>query len=85
MYFLFLCFSLTFIIHMCRCVVASVLGSRSGNVTPGGNISTSRPGSAMSTSTNLSTSGYVARRSVPATRKQRPASIAGTGMSLEGE
>ncbi|XP_011184607.2 ensconsin isoform X10 [Zeugodacus cucurbitae] len=58
-------------------------GSRSGNVTPGGNISTSRPGSAMSTSTNLSTSGYVARRSVPATRKQRPASIAGTGMSLE--
>ncbi|XP_069967277.1 uncharacterized protein ens isoform X2 [Bactrocera oleae] len=57
--------------------------SRSGNVTPGGNISTSRPGSAMSTSTNLSTSGYVARRSVPATRKQRPASIAGTGMSLE--
>ncbi|XP_004526735.1 ensconsin isoform X6 [Ceratitis capitata] len=58
-------------------------GSRSGNVTPGGNISTSRPGSAMSTSTNMSTSGYVARRSVPATRKQRPASIAGTGMSLE--
>ncbi|XP_053952460.1 uncharacterized abhydrolase domain-containing protein DDB_G0269086 isoform X2 [Anastrepha ludens] len=57
--------------------------SRSGNVTPGGNISTSRPGSAMSTSTNMSTSGYVARRSVPATRKQRPASIAGTGMSLE--
>ncbi|XP_036336523.1 inner centromere protein isoform X7 [Rhagoletis pomonella] len=58
-------------------------GSRSGNVTPGGHISTSRPGSAMSTSTNISTSGYVARRSVPATRKQRPASIAGTGMSLE--
>ncbi|XP_036336521.1 ensconsin isoform X6 [Rhagoletis pomonella] len=57
--------------------------SRSGNVTPGGHISTSRPGSAMSTSTNISTSGYVARRSVPATRKQRPASIAGTGMSLE--
>ncbi|XP_067645578.1 protein split ends isoform X3 [Eurosta solidaginis] len=58
-------------------------GSRSGNVTPGGNISTSRPGSAMSTSTNLSTSGYVARRSMPLTRKQRPASIAGTGLSLE--
>ncbi|XP_067645584.1 ensconsin isoform X9 [Eurosta solidaginis] len=57
--------------------------SRSGNVTPGGNISTSRPGSAMSTSTNLSTSGYVARRSMPLTRKQRPASIAGTGLSLE--
>ncbi|XP_034483662.1 MAP7 domain-containing protein 1 isoform X5 [Drosophila innubila] len=60
-------------------------GSRSGNVTPGGHghLSGSRPGSAMSTSTTLSTSGLVPRRPATATRKPRPASIAGTGMSLE--
>lgn len=58
-------------------------GSRSGNVTPGGSINTSRPGSAMSTSTNLSTSGHVPRRLVASARKPRPASIAGTGVSLE--
>ncbi|KAM8710800.1 hypothetical protein ACLKA7_017434 [Drosophila subpalustris] len=59
--------------------------SRSGNVTPGGHghLSGSRPGSAMSTSTTLSTSGLVPRRPQTATRKPRPASIAGTGMSLE--
>ncbi|KAH8293945.1 hypothetical protein KR054_006779 [Drosophila jambulina] len=60
-------------------------GSRSGNATPGGhyNSSSSRPGSAMSTSTNVSTSGLVARRPATAPRKPRPASIAGTGMSLD--
>ncbi|KAH8398242.1 hypothetical protein KR215_000605, partial [Drosophila sulfurigaster] len=61
-------------------------GSRSGNVTPGGHghLSGSRPGSAMSTSTTLSTSGLVPRRpGTASTRKPRPASIAGTGMSLE--
>ncbi|KAL5291240.1 ens family protein [Megaselia abdita] len=52
-------------------------GSRSGDVTPGG----SRPGSAMSTSTNLSLTSSVVRRSAPITRKPRPVSIAGTGMS----
>ncbi|XP_060656890.1 ensconsin isoform X6 [Drosophila nasuta] len=60
--------------------------SRSGNVTPGGHghLSGSRPGSAMSTSTTLSTSGLVPRRpGTASTRKPRPASIAGTGMSLE--
>ncbi|XP_062136450.1 ensconsin isoform X5 [Drosophila sulfurigaster albostrigata] len=60
--------------------------SRSGNVTPGGHghLSGSRPGSAMSTSTTLSTSGFVPRRpGTASTRKPRPASIAGTGMSLE--
>ncbi|XP_032598638.1 uncharacterized abhydrolase domain-containing protein DDB_G0269086 isoform X8 [Drosophila grimshawi] len=62
--------------------------SRSGNVTPGGHgghLSGSRPGSAMSTSTTLSTSGggLVPRRPQTAPRKPRPASIAGTGMSLE--
>ncbi|KAL5291238.1 ens family protein [Megaselia abdita] len=51
--------------------------SRSGDVTPGG----SRPGSAMSTSTNLSLTSSVVRRSAPITRKPRPVSIAGTGMS----
>ncbi|XP_037939077.1 ensconsin isoform X8 [Teleopsis dalmanni] len=50
--------------------------SRSGNVTPGGSINTSRPGSAMSTSTNMSTSGFVNRRSAQTVRKPRPASIA---------
>ncbi|XP_037939078.1 ensconsin isoform X9 [Teleopsis dalmanni] len=58
-------------------------GSRSGNVTPGGSINTSRPGSAMSTSTNMSTSGFVNRRSAQTVRKPRPASIAGTGVSLD--
>ncbi|XP_055317371.1 ensconsin isoform X13 [Sitodiplosis mosellana] len=50
-------------------------GSRSGDVTPGGS---SRPGSAMSTST-MSTSGVVRRSG--GTRKPRPSSIAGTGMT----
>ncbi|XP_065359462.1 ensconsin isoform X6 [Calliphora vicina] len=59
------------------------LGSRSGTVTPGGHLNNSRPGSAMSTSTTMSTSGFINRRSVPAARKPRPASIAGTGVSLE--
>ncbi|XP_017842859.1 ensconsin isoform X10 [Drosophila busckii] len=56
--------------------------SRSGNVTPGGHVG-SRPGSAMSNSTTLSTAGLVARRPATAPRKPRPASIAGTGMSLD--
>ncbi|XP_055317381.1 ensconsin isoform X14 [Sitodiplosis mosellana] len=51
------------------------LRSRSGDVTPGGS---SRPGSAMSTST-MSTSGVVRRSG--GTRKPRPSSIAGTGMT----
>ncbi|XP_017059749.1 inner centromere protein isoform X1 [Drosophila ficusphila] len=58
-------------------------GSRSGNATPGGHYNSSRPGSAMSTSTNMSTSGLVPRRPATAPRKPRPASIAGTGMSLD--
>ncbi|XP_065720229.2 uncharacterized protein ens isoform X1 [Drosophila suzukii] len=58
-------------------------GSRSGNATPGGHFNSSRPGSAMSTSTNMSTSGMVPRRPATAPRKPRPASIAGTGMSLD--
>ncbi|XP_030380418.1 ensconsin isoform X8 [Scaptodrosophila lebanonensis] len=58
-------------------------GSRSGNVTPGGHLNNSRPGSAMSNSTTMSSSGYVNRRPTTAPRKPRPASIAGTGMSLE--
>ncbi|XP_023033176.1 MAP7 domain-containing protein 2 isoform X1 [Drosophila willistoni] len=58
-------------------------GSRSGNATPGGHFNNSRPGSAMSTSTTMSTSGLVPRRPATAPRKPRPASIAGTGMSLE--
>ncbi|XP_068149912.1 MAP7 domain-containing protein 1 isoform X4 [Drosophila tropicalis] len=57
--------------------------SRSGNATPGGHFNNSRPGSAMSTSTTMSTSGLVPRRPATAPRKPRPASIAGTGMSLE--
>ncbi|GBP97596.1 Reticulocyte-binding protein 2 homolog a [Eumeta japonica] len=51
--------------------------SHSGTVTPGGHINNSRPGGAMSTSTTMSTSGFINRRSVPAVRKPRPASIAG--------
>ncbi|XP_075162589.1 MAP7 domain containing protein ensconsin isoform X8 [Haematobia irritans] len=58
------------------------LGSRSGTVTPGGH-TTSRPGSAMSTSTTMSTSGFINRRSMPAARKPRPASIAGTVVSVD--
>ncbi|XP_037905936.1 histone-lysine N-methyltransferase, H3 lysine-79 specific isoform X4 [Hermetia illucens] len=58
-------------------------GSRSGDVTPGGSINTSRPGSAMSTSTTAS--GLVQRRSVGTVRKPRPASIAVTGVSLNDE
>ncbi|KAL5291239.1 ens family protein [Megaselia abdita] len=58
-------------------VASPTAGSRSGDVTPGG----SRPGSAMSTSTNLSLTSSVVRRSAPITRKPRPVSIAGTGMS----
>ncbi|XP_037723240.1 ensconsin isoform X5 [Drosophila subpulchrella] len=57
--------------------------SRSGNATPGGHFNSSRPGSAMSTSTNMSTTGMVPRRPATAPRKPRPASIAGTGMSLD--
>ncbi|XP_059221487.1 ensconsin isoform X7 [Stomoxys calcitrans] len=57
-------------------------GSRSGTVTPGGH-TTSRPGSAMSTSTTMSTSGFINRRSMPAARKPRPASIAGTVVSVD--
>ncbi|XP_031621843.1 ensconsin-like isoform X3 [Contarinia nasturtii] len=52
------------------------LRSRSGEVTPGGG--SSRPGSAMSTST-MSTSGVVRRSGGP--RKPRPSSIACTGMT----
>lgn len=55
------------------------IGSRSGDVTPGGS---SRPGSALSTAT--STSGVVYRRPASA-RKPRPASIAGTGMTQESK
>lgn len=55
------------------------IGSRSGDVTPGGS---SRPGSAMSSSTTAS--GVVYRRTGARERKQRPASIAGTGMTQEG-
>ncbi|XP_055915587.1 ensconsin isoform X5 [Eupeodes corollae] len=58
-------------------------GYRSGDVTPGGSNNTSRPGSAMSTSTNMSMSGYVHRRPATTPRKPRPASIAGTGVSLD--
>ncbi|XP_031621847.1 ensconsin-like isoform X7 [Contarinia nasturtii] len=54
----------------------SYYGSRSGEVTPGGG--SSRPGSAMSTST-MSTSGVVRRSGGP--RKPRPSSIACTGMT----
>lgn len=57
-----------------------MLGSRSGDVTPGGS---SRPGSAMSTSTTAS--GVILRRPAAAPRKPRPASIAGTGMTQESK
>ncbi|XP_055317456.1 ensconsin isoform X21 [Sitodiplosis mosellana] len=57
------------------CSTPRTQGSRSGDVTPGGS---SRPGSAMSTST-MSTSGVVRRSG--GTRKPRPSSIAGTGMT----
>lgn len=46
-------------------------------MTPGA----SRPGSALSTSTSVS--GVLYRRATQSARKPRPASIAGTGMSLD--
>lgn len=49
-------------------------------MTPGGS---SRPGSAMSTSTT--TSGVVYRRSTIGSRKPRPSSIAGTGMTPDSK
>ncbi|XP_055698763.1 ensconsin isoform X7 [Phlebotomus papatasi] len=55
-------------------------GMRSGEVTPGGTLS-SRPNSAMSNSTVVSST--VSRRSGVAPRKPRPASIAVTGVSLQ--
>ncbi|XP_031621846.1 ensconsin-like isoform X6 [Contarinia nasturtii] len=58
------------------CSTPRTQGSRSGEVTPGGG--SSRPGSAMSTST-MSTSGVVRRSGGP--RKPRPSSIACTGMT----
>ncbi|XP_055695643.1 ensconsin isoform X7 [Lutzomyia longipalpis] len=54
-------------------------GLRSGEVTPGGTLS-SRPNSAMSNSTVVSST--VSRRSTMTPRKPRPASIAVTGVSL---
>uniref|UniRef100_A0A182ISI4 MAP7 domain-containing protein n=1 Tax=Anopheles atroparvus TaxID=41427 RepID=A0A182ISI4_ANOAO len=54
---------------------------RSGEMTPT-SLNTSRPGSAMSSSTTAS--GVVYRRSLPAQRKPRPASIAVTGVSASG-
>ncbi|GAB0092932.1 hypothetical protein DMENIID0001_079840 [Sergentomyia squamirostris] len=54
-------------------------GMRSGEVTPGGTLS-SRPNSAMSNSTIVSST--VSRRSGVTPRKPRPASIAVTGVSL---
>uniref|UniRef100_A0AAG5D037 MAP7 domain-containing protein n=1 Tax=Anopheles atroparvus TaxID=41427 RepID=A0AAG5D037_ANOAO len=56
-------------------------GLRSGEMTPT-SLNTSRPGSAMSSSTTAS--GVVYRRSLPAQRKPRPASIAVTGVSASG-
>uniref|UniRef100_A0A675B0C0 Ensconsin n=1 Tax=Anopheles darlingi TaxID=43151 RepID=A0A675B0C0_ANODA len=56
-------------------------GLRSGEMTPT-SLNTSRPGSALSSSTTAS--GVVYRRSVPAQRKPRPASIAVTGVSASG-
>ncbi|XP_059621663.1 ensconsin isoform X2 [Phlebotomus argentipes] len=53
---------------------------RSGEVTPGGTLS-SRPNSAMSNSTVVSST--VSRRSAFTPRKPRPASIAVTGVSLQ--
>ncbi|EAA43216.5 AGAP001315-PC [Anopheles gambiae str. PEST] len=54
---------------------------RSGEMTPT-SLNTSRPGSAMSSSTTAS--GIVYRRTLPAQRKPRPASIAVTGVSASG-
>uniref|UniRef100_A0A8W7PLF1 MAP7 domain-containing protein n=1 Tax=Anopheles coluzzii TaxID=1518534 RepID=A0A8W7PLF1_ANOCL len=56
-------------------------GLRSGEMTPT-SLNTSRPGSAMSSSTTAS--GIVYRRTLPAQRKPRPASIAVTGVSASG-
>ena len=60
---------------------SSSLGLRSGEITPK-SLSTSRPGSAMSTSTT--NSGLVTKRTTPV-RKTRPVSIAVTGVSQNGE
>ncbi|XP_058061269.1 ensconsin-like isoform X2 [Anopheles bellator] len=56
-------------------------GLRSGEMTPT-SLNTSRPGSALSSSTTAS--GVVYRRSLPAQRKARPASIAVTGVTASG-
>ncbi|XP_052868537.1 epidermal growth factor receptor substrate 15 homolog isoform X4 [Anopheles cruzii] len=56
-------------------------GLRSGEMTPT-SLNTSRPGSALSSSTIAS--GVVYRRSMPAQRKARPASIAVTGVTASG-
>uniref|UniRef100_A0A182P9K7 Ensconsin n=1 Tax=Anopheles epiroticus TaxID=199890 RepID=A0A182P9K7_9DIPT len=56
-------------------------GLRSGEMTPN-SLNTSRPGSAMSSSTTAS--GIVYRRTLPAQRKPRPASIAVTGVTASG-
>ncbi|XP_035902183.1 hyphally regulated cell wall protein 3 isoform X2 [Anopheles stephensi] len=56
-------------------------GLRSGEMTPT-SLNTSRPGSAMSSSTTAS--GIVYRRTLPAQRKPRPASIAVTGVTASG-
>ena len=56
------------------------LGLRSGEITPK-SMSTSRPGSDMSTSTT--NSGLVIKRTTPV-RKARPVSIAVTGVSKDG-
>lgn len=57
------------------------LGLRSGEITPK-SLTSSRPGSAMSTST---TNSSVNRRTTPVRKPQRPLSIHVTGVSKEGE
>ena len=56
-------------------------GLRSGEITPK-SLASSRPGSAMSTST---TNSSVNRRTTPVRKAQRPLSIHVTGVSKEGE
>lgn len=56
------------------------LGLRSGEITPK-SLTSSRPGSAMSTST---TNSSVNRRTTPVRKAQRPLSIHVTGVSKEG-
>lgn len=64
--------------------LACYLGLRSGEITPNSLNTTSRPGSAMSSST--SGSAVVLRRSLPTqSRRPRPASIAVTGVNLAKE